>query len=259
MCHEVVDSGYSSERHIGLLPPRHRARRNSDAAEDRAATWVGLGIAEIGAMVGGPIRQGRPLAIVLTTLCQLFDATVKGYSSSVLLLDRTGARVRNAVGSGLPASYMKQLEGRRVSWIETPFGAKINAKTPLIVLDPASDTLREGQEAALAAAPGFRLHEVSPILSLTGEPLGIFAVYQRESNPDVTRCHSALIPQFTHIASTAIERCASDEALKRSAAFLERTQQLSSTGSFSWRVATDEITWSEELYRIFEFDPTVCP
>jgi PAS domain-containing protein len=29
------------------------------------------------------------------------------------------------------------------------------------------------------------------------------------------------------------------------------------TGSFSWRVETDEITWSEELYRIFEFDPHV--
>jgi C4-dicarboxylate-specific signal transduction histidine kinase len=29
------------------------------------------------------------------------------------------------------------------------------------------------------------------------------------------------------------------------------------TGSFSWRVATDEITWSEQLYRIFEFDPSI--
>jgi C4-dicarboxylate-specific signal transduction histidine kinase len=27
------------------------------------------------------------------------------------------------------------------------------------------------------------------------------------------------------------------------------------TGSFSWRVATDELTWSDQLYRIFEFDP----
>ena len=259
MRHEVADCGYSSERHIGLLPPRHREPRNSAAAEDRAATWVGLGIAEIGAMVGGLIRQGRPLPVVLTTLCQLFDATVKGYSSSVLLLDRTGARVRNAAGSGLPASYMKQLEGRRVSWIETPFGATINAKTPVIVLDPVSDTLPEGQEAAPAAAPGLRLHEVSPILSLTGEPLGIFAVYQRESNPDVTRCHSALISQFTHVASAAIERMRSDEALKRSAALLERTQQLSSTCCFSWRVESDEISWSKELCQLFELDPADAP
>ena len=44
------------------------------------------------------------------------------------------------------------------------------------------------------------------------------------------------------------------EELRRSEAFLAEAQRLSSTGSFSWRVTTDEITWSEQLYRIFEFD-----
>jgi PAS domain S-box-containing protein len=219
---------------------------------------VGFGIAEIGAMVGGLIQQGRPLPVVLTTLCQLFDATVNGYSSSVLLLDRTGARVRSAVGSGLPASYLKHLEGRRVGWIETLFAATMNAKTPVIVLDPVPDTLREGQEAARTAAPGLRLHEVSPIRSLTGETLGIFAVYLRESN-DVTLYHSALVPQFIHVASAAIERMRGDEALKRSAALLERTQQLSSTCCFSWRVETDEISWSKELCQLFELDPADVP
>ena len=46
-----------------------------------------------------------------------------------------------------------------------------------------------------------------------------------------------------------------EEELRRSAAFLEQAQQLSRTGSFSWRVATDEITWSQQLYRIYELDP----
>ena len=35
----------------------------------------------------------------------------------------------------------------------------------------------------------------------------------------------------------------------------EEALRLSRIGSFTWRVATDEITWSEQLYRIFEFDP----
>ncbi len=46
-----------------------------------------------------------------------------------------------------------------------------------------------------------------------------------------------------------------EEELRRSAAFLAQAQQLSRTGSFSWRVATDEITWSENLYRIYELEP----
>jgi signal transduction histidine kinase len=44
------------------------------------------------------------------------------------------------------------------------------------------------------------------------------------------------------------------EELRRSEAFLAEAQRLSLTGSFSWRVTTDEITWSQQLYRIFEFD-----
>jgi PAS domain S-box-containing protein len=46
-----------------------------------------------------------------------------------------------------------------------------------------------------------------------------------------------------------------EEDLRRSEAFLGQAQQLSRTGSFSWRVHTDEINWSAELYRIYEFDP----
>src|SRR5881628_4087909 len=47
------------------------------------------------------------------------------------------------------------------------------------------------------------------------------------------------------------------EELWRSEAFLAEAQRLSLTGSFSWRVTTDEITWSAQLYRIFEFDPSM--
>jgi signal transduction histidine kinase len=63
--------------------------------------------------------------------------------------------------------------------------------------------------------------------------------------------------QFTHMASIAIERTRSEEALKRSEALLAKAQLLSATGSFSWRADTDDIKWSQEAYRIFEFDPAV--
>ncbi len=50
------------------------------------------------------------------------------------------------------------------------------------------------------------------------------------------------------------EQKRAQEELRRSEALLAEAQRLSSTGSFSWRVATDEITWSEQLYRIFELE-----
>ena len=66
-----------------------------------------------------------------------------------------------------------------------------------------------------------------------------------------------LIEHACNIVGLAIERQTSEEELRRSAAFLVQAQHLSRTGSFSWRVETDEITWSEQLYRIFDFDPRV--
>jgi PAS domain S-box-containing protein len=51
------------------------------------------------------------------------------------------------------------------------------------------------------------------------------------------------------------EQKRAQEELRRSETFLAEAQRLSSTGSFSWRVATDEITWSEQLYRIYELEP----
>ena len=50
------------------------------------------------------------------------------------------------------------------------------------------------------------------------------------------------------------EQKRAERALRRSEAFLAEGQRLGQTGSYSWRVATGEITWSEQLYRIYEFE-----
>ena len=61
-------------------------------------------------------------------------------------------------------------------------------------------------------------------------------------------------PSFTGYLRDMTERKRSEEELRRGEAFLVEAQRLSSTGSFSWRVATDDITWSAQLYRMFGFD-----
>jgi len=50
------------------------------------------------------------------------------------------------------------------------------------------------------------------------------------------------------------EQKRAERALRRSEAFLAEGQRLGQTGSYSWRVATGEITWSEQLYRIYELE-----
>jgi PAS domain S-box-containing protein len=72
----------------------------------------------------------------------------------------------------------------------------------------------------------------------------------------ITRIPSDGPPSFTGYLRDITQRKRSEEELRRSQAFLAETRRLSSTGGFYKRIATGEIIWSEEVYRIFEFDPT---
>jgi PAS domain S-box-containing protein len=48
-------------------------------------------------------------------------------------------------------------------------------------------------------------------------------------------------------------------ALRSREAYLAQAQRLSQTGSFGWRPSTGEILWSQETFRIFEYDRTTKP
>src|SRR5437660_2009111 len=47
--------------------------------------------------------------------------------------------------------------------------------------------------------------------------------------------------------------------LRRSEAYSAEAQRLSHTGSFGWKVSSGEIYWSEETFRIFQYDRTTKP
>jgi signal transduction histidine kinase len=61
-------------------------------------------------------------------------------------------------------------------------------------------------------------------------------------------------PSFTGYLRDITERKQSEEELRRSGAYLAKAQKLSMTGSFGWNVSADEHFWSEETFRIFEYD-----
>src|SRR2546427_8263005 len=56
------------------------------------------------------------------------------------------------------------------------------------------------------------------------------------------------------VAERTRQLTAVNEELRRSEAYLAEAQRLSHTGSFGWRVSSGEILWSEETFRIFQYD-----
>ena len=47
-----------------------------------------------------------------------------------------------------------------------------------------------------------------------------------------------------------------EESLRHNQIMLARTERIAQIGSWEWEVATDSVTWSDELFRIFQLDPT---
>src|ERR1700730_10639018 len=61
--------------------------------------------------------------------------------------------------------------------------------------------------------------------------------------------------EFVGAVMDITERKQAEEKLRRSKAFLAEGQRISHTGSWSWNVSNGRVTWSEEHFRIFGFDP----
>src|SRR6266850_5886076 len=55
------------------------------------------------------------------------------------------------------------------------------------------------------------------------------------------------------------DRKISEEAIRRSEAYLAEAQELSYTGSFGWKVSSGDIFWSAETFRIFQCGPETKP
>ncbi len=103
---------------------------------------------------------------------------------------------------------------------------------------------------SFAAKPGQTARFVMFILSVL--LVGAVSVAQRRAADSLRKTRDELRAAVQKLKET-------NEALRRSKAYLAEAQMLSHTGSFGWDVSTGEQFWSEETYRIFEYDPAVKP
>jgi PAS domain S-box-containing protein len=94
---------------------------------------------------------------------------------------------------------------------------------------------------------------------------GVFLIYSAETNA-FTLGEIRLLEELAGdlafgitVLRTRIERKKVEEALRKNEKDLKEAQRLAQIGSWEWDATTDTITWSEEYYHIFGFDPTRQP
>src|SRR5882757_6198709 len=72
---------------------------------------------------------------------------------------------------------------------------------------------------------------------------------------------SELTDVNTELTKEVLQRQRAEEALLRSESYLAEAQRVSHTGSFGWSISGGQIVWSNETFRIFQYDalnkPTV--
>ena len=78
------------------------------------------------------------------------------------------------------------------------------------------------------------------------------SLWVRENAKAVRRLDNQLIVLIA--CEDVTERKEAENALRQSEMYLAEAQRLSRTGSFGWRVASGEIVWSEETFRMFGYD-----
>jgi len=138
-----------------------------------------------------------------------------------------------------------------------------------------------GLLATALSALAFYYYFLPPMHSLAAKPEGIprfialavsllfaglLSAAQRSATESLRRARDNLIGTVQQLqrANEALqaesrERKSAEEKLQQSEAYLSEAQRLSPTGSFGWRISTGETIWSEETFRIFQYDRATKP
>lgn len=101
----------------------------------------------------------------------------------------------------------------------------------------------------------------------TGQPLDV-ENRSRRADGVYRWCHVRGVPQrdakghivrWYNLVTDIEERKRAEELVRRSEAFLTEAQHLSRTGSFGCKVASGEMLWSDETFRLLAYDPGTTP
>lgn len=171
----------------------------------------------------GSLAAGSDLQIVLDELCLKVEKYTDGLLSSVLLLDKSGKYLHYGSAPSLPSKYIEATRKVYLGENQGSCGTAAYLKKPIIVEDIAKDA-HWAQYKNIPLAHGLRACWSTPIMDVSGEVLGTFALYYHQPRKPIP-AEVELIKSSANIAALAIHKHQAQDELKNYAAELERSNK----------------------------------
>jgi len=171
--------------------------------------------------------------------------------------------IRPVAWDGFDSGYIADAQ---LSWSadtergRCPGGKSIRSGEIVYIQDFTTDPLMAPwRESALQR--GYHSTIALPLKDENANSYGVLLIYSTEINafpPDELRLLEELAGDLAFgimVLRTRSERKLVEEALKESITRLNEAQYIAHLGSWNLDIENDVLTWSEEIYRIFEIDP----
>src|SRR6202166_2577518 len=129
-------------------------------------------------------------------------------------------------------------------------GTQRDAHIPLLHPD-------DRQESRKAWSTCLRTGEAAEFSQRVRNAQGDYRWFLSRAEP--LRASDGTLLQWVGVNLDIEELKRAEQALRRSEAYLAEAQRLSRTGSFGWTPSTGELHWSDETFRILEYDPSIKP
>ncbi len=153
------------------------------------------------------------------------------------------------VGPSLPPNYTNALNGLPIGAHQGSCGAAAYLRQLVIASDITTDE-RWREYKHLALPHGLRACWSYPVIDSKGRVMATFAIYHNHvASP--TASQIAIVKRSAAILEIILENRAYTRIVAETNTLMTQGQELANLGSWQWDLATNDVQWSEVLYRIY--------
>ncbi len=156
-------------------------------------------------------------------------------------------------GEGAGDAPPADQESIALALLDDLFGAVIESGEPVIVNIPHGHA-EEGQPESFLGIPIVKGGRVLGEIGIANRPGGYHEGLAEALTPFIGACANVFEAMGLQVA-----RREAEEALIKSQDSLAKAQWIAHVGNWDWDIVADELTWSDEMYRIFGLNPSDSP